>query len=129
MTSGIHFGDPRREPSDLRPRVYGFVRAFDPYQLTLEWRTVEGFCRRMGFDLIRIIEDPCESDKIAPCRSFLELACALELEPVHGVVLPELVHLSPDEHVRSLRLHWIRSLDRQVFVVPKDITCFRETGA
>jgi len=129
MTGGIHFGDPRREPSDPRPRVYGFVRAFDPYQLALEWRTVEGFCRRMGFDLIRIIEDPCESDKVVPCRSFLELACALELEPVRGVVLPELVHLSPDEHVQSLRWQWIRSLDRQVFVVPKDITCFRETGA
>src|SRR5688572_22485352 len=120
MTNGIHFGEPGRVPCSTRQRVYGYVRAFDPYELALERRSIQGFCMRIGLDLVRIIEDPCQTGEVAPRRSFLELACALELEPVHGVVMPELVHLSADKTVQALRLQWITSLDRQVFVVPKE---------
>ncbi|MDX8037631.1 hypothetical protein SK803_46190 [Lentzea sp. BCCO 10_0856] len=129
MTSGIHFGEPGRVPCSARQRVYGYVRAFDPYQLALERRSIQGFCQRMNIDLVRIIEDPCQSDEIAPCGSFLELTCALELEPVYGVVMPELAHLSPNKTVQALRLQWITSLKREVFVVPNEPAGFRETGA
>jgi hypothetical protein len=105
------------------------VRAFDPYQVALELRSIQGFCERMSLNLVRVIEDPCQTGEIVPCHSFIELACALELEPVYGVVMPELAHLSANRKVQALRLQWISSLDRQVFVVPKEIASFREAGA
>lgn len=126
MTSGIHSGEPDRVPCSTRHRVYGYVRAFDPRQIALERRSIQGFCERMNLDLVRIIEDPCQTGEVAPCRSFLELASALELEPVYGVVIPELTHLSSDTTIQALRLQWIGSLKREVFVIPKEPAGFRE---
>lgn len=117
-------------PSDA-PRVYGYLRAEDPDEIELSAlrKEIGLFCQEHGYRLETVIIDRYATDDMVVRAGFTGLLDVLQLDSSHGVVVPDLGHLSGNNHALALIQRLIRRTASRLIVIHESADEFKADGA
>lgn len=116
---------------DRRPKVYGYLRAIDPdeIELAVQAKEIGLFCQEQGYRLETVVVDRHATGDMVVRAGFTGLLDVLELEDSHGVVVPDLGHISDNNHALALMQRLIRRTGSKVIVIHEAADEFKVDGA
>ena len=109
----------RRVMQNEGPLVYGYLLAGTPDEIQIGlWRKEIGyFCRGHGYRLALVFVDRGVPHDHVTRPGFTGLLDVLALEGSHGVVVPNIEHLSTDNDVAAVLRRLVRHTASQLIVI------------
>jgi hypothetical protein len=115
---------------DHRPTVYGYLRDEEPDEIQIGlWRKQIGlFCEEQGYRLALVFVDRGVRHEQVARTGFTGLLDVLELDSSHGVVVPDLGHISDDNHALAQMQRLIRRTASKLIVIRDQPDDFKADG-